>query len=178
MRKQQSGFTIIELVVVIILLGIMAATALPRFMNVTTQAHSSVVEGVQGGLQSGAALFHAQWIAEGQPAAETAIVTFNSLKTTALGYPCGTTCTSGAITNQADCAAIYSGLLQPGSPSVTATGTTAASAVANASDFAAVFATPNCVYYYTAEKSVSGDTVQTLTYAVATGTVTAGTSAI
>ena len=65
--KHQSGFTIIELVVVIILLGIMAATALPRFMDVTDEAHDSVVQGVYGGLQSGISLYHAQWVAEGQP---------------------------------------------------------------------------------------------------------------
>ena len=66
MRKQV-GFTIIELVVVVILLGIMAATALPRFMDVTERAHSSVVDGVLGSMQTGTALYHAQWIAEGQP---------------------------------------------------------------------------------------------------------------
>ena len=49
---KQTGFTIIELVVVIVLLGIMAATALPRFMDVTSEAHSAVVDGVKGGMQS------------------------------------------------------------------------------------------------------------------------------
>ena len=42
--KRQDGFTIIELVVVILLLGILAATALPRFMDVTDEAHDAVVE--------------------------------------------------------------------------------------------------------------------------------------
>ena len=72
MRRTASGFTIIELVVVIILLGILAATALPRFMNVDTQAHAAVVEGVQGGLQTGVSLYHAQWVAMQQPAPEHA----------------------------------------------------------------------------------------------------------
>ena len=58
------GFTIVELVVVIILLGILAATALPRFMDVNDEAHQAVVEGVSGSLQTGISLYRAQWIAE------------------------------------------------------------------------------------------------------------------
>ena len=59
--KKQKGFTIIELVVVILLLGILTATALPRFMDVTDEAHDAVVTGVLSGLQTSSGLFREKW---------------------------------------------------------------------------------------------------------------------
>jgi len=172
MRKQQSGFTIIELVVVIILLGIMAATALPRFMNVTTEAHASVVEGVQGGLQSGTALFHAQWVAKGQPAAGSDIGWDGGLKTDANGYPCGVTCTT-VVDAVADCTDIYNNLLQAGAPLAVASGTApSAGSFGATADIGVVFDTPNCVYYYIGEKRAAGDNPPTLTLVPTTGVIT------
>jgi MSHA pilin protein MshB len=178
MKKQQSGFTIIELVVVIILLGIMAATALPRFMDVTTEAHEAVVNSVQGALSSSGAMFHATWIAEGQPVAGTAMADYGSLLANADGYPCGTACTANVVSSQADCAAIFSNLLQANAPTVTAAGTTAASVIGTTTDFAAVYTTPTaCDFYYTDETSVDNAQVLVLTFETTTGAVTRATSA-
>lgn len=58
--KTQQGFTLIELVVVIVILGILAATAAPKFINLTGDAKSSVVKAVEGALNSASDIAHAK----------------------------------------------------------------------------------------------------------------------
>src|SRR5581483_5342414 len=62
---RQKGFTLIELVVVIVILGLLAATALPKFVDLTSDARLASVQGVAGGLRSAAALAKAQVLVSG-----------------------------------------------------------------------------------------------------------------
>jgi len=177
MQRKQSGFTIVELVVVIILLGILAATALPRFINVDDDAHAAAFEGVTGGLQTGISLFHAQWIANGTPAADTVLPEFNDLATTANGYPYGGTVNGGSdVSDEADCVEIFQGVLQ-GGPSIAGAASLAGVAPAGVdADYVAVSpGAGTCDFYYTGETTASGDTIRMLRYATATGMLTPGT---
>ncbi len=90
MRKQQKGFTLIELVMVIVILGVLAAFALPRFANLSGDAETAVCMGGLAAAKSASGIFHAKWLAQGSPTA--AITDYDgggSYIPTAGGYPDG-----------------------------------------------------------------------------------------
>jgi MSHA pilin protein MshA len=86
MNKQQGGFTMIELIMVIVILGILAAFALPRFADFSGDARTSTVNGVAGSLRSASAIAHAAQLAAGST--PNASVTLEGTTITMVGgYP-------------------------------------------------------------------------------------------
>jgi MSHA pilin protein MshA len=58
--KQQRGFTLIELIIVIVILGILAVTAAPKFIDIQSDATASTLKGVKAALQGGSQLIYAK----------------------------------------------------------------------------------------------------------------------
>ncbi|MGI2937543.1 type II secretion system protein [Vibrio diabolicus] len=64
--KRQGGFTLIELVVVIVILGILAVTAAPRFLNLQSDARASALAGLSGAITGAAGIVYGKSAIEGQ----------------------------------------------------------------------------------------------------------------
>lgn len=91
--KYTSGFTLIELIVVIVILGIMAAIAGPKFVDLQTEARTSVINGVEGAVRSTATLVYSKSLIESEESIDEGGGTPPSVQvaggtvTTRFGYP-------------------------------------------------------------------------------------------
>lgn len=122
-RRRSGGFTFIELVIVIILLGLLAVAAIPRLLNVTDEAQVASLEGVAGGFSAAVAIAKAQWAAEGNsrggpttPADKTAInLDGKIVYANEFGWPANTNANTDAAADaqsSTECKEIFDAVLQ------------------------------------------------------------------
>lgn len=86
--KRQAGFTLIELVVVIVILGILAITAAPKFLNMQGDARVSALNGMKAAMQSASSMVYSKAIIKGVETSVASSVTAGSAAiSTVYGYP-------------------------------------------------------------------------------------------
>ncbi|MDP2366720.1 MAG: prepilin-type N-terminal cleavage/methylation domain-containing protein [Rhodoferax sp.] len=93
MKQQQRGFTLIELVMVIVILGILAAVAIPKFVDLKSDAQTAALLGVVGGINSASAVNYAARSANATKGAATQALACNTAVTAIMqgGIPTGYT---------------------------------------------------------------------------------------
>lgn len=178
------GFTLIELVTVIVILGILSAIALPKYININQDAHDAIAKKLHGDFKTAVSLYHYCWIASGEETNiyDLACFGLGDIDSTPLGYPLGEDTLSGGdngtkLTGDF-CRQLWGGLLETND--FTLAIHTDASFGGDTdiiywySNADATLATTHCYYNYISDNQAKGQENWQIKYFPATGVVSLG----
>ncbi|WP_342806597.1 prepilin-type N-terminal cleavage/methylation domain-containing protein [Alteromonas sp. M12] len=164
--QQQRGFTLIELIIVIVILGILAVTAAPRFIDLSSDATASTLKGVKAAMQSGAQLVYAKSAIAGQQTVanagdDTSEVSVSGVDVqTDFGYPDAELMTEAMLAGwvQLDIGTDFNFVVGDGDADTPAAGTFGIAPGADAPDYA----TDECHVIYTDAENANSAPVITV----------------
>ncbi len=164
-RGQNAGFTMIELIMVIVIVGILAAAALPRFSDLSTRAEVSTNQGMAGALRASVGVAHTAWFAAGSNTSSAATITLDNtgISINTAGYPDGGSNFAGT---NLGCSNIWTQLLA-NAPSVVFSSGTCAST--DAVCYKVGYSGSTCTYNMYNNGSAASHTI---TYDMSNGAVT------
>ena len=157
------GFTLIEVVAVLVLLGLLAAVAVPVFVNLSADARAAQLRSLASSFNAGVEQVHAYWLAKGSPGPQLNMIPLpagqagGDLSVNASGWPADTRGVSLTLNSTDDCLDVWRAVMQPGAPSVSAS---------PGSDFQALYLGGNNCRY-----TSQVDTTQSLEFYSNTGQV-------
>ena len=151
--SSQAGFTLIELIIVIVILGILSVTAAPRFIDFQDAAQASTVQGTGAAFASAIKLAHLKWASTGNSGPVDNLDLYgngnNLMDMNANGWPAQSYLPFEAnptLDNDSDCISVWGAVLGDGSPTV---------ASDTSQDYQATYSANTCTYLLVAEPNFS-----------------------
>ncbi|SES82872.1 prepilin-type N-terminal cleavage/methylation domain-containing protein [Thalassotalea agarivorans] len=151
--NKAKGFTLIELVVVIVVVGILSVTALPKFINLQDDAHAAVVSGTGGAFKEAISLAHTKWVAGGHSGPVDNLDLYgtgsNLMDMNRFGWPAQSWFpfeSDPQLNNTNDCISVWGAVLDNNSPTV---------ATNAQQDFQVTYSSNTCTYTYVDQPAYS-----------------------